>query len=358
VRDSSQDGEVAAHASLRDVAERAGVSFQTVSKVLNGAGRVAPKTRQRILDTADELGYRPNSLARGLAMRRTHTIGFIASGLASFVLDPLMHGAEREARARGYFTIVALAEGDEDQAELLVHQLIERRVDGIVSAALTLQQSRRYGDLLRRLTPSVCIFPVHGGGLPLIGEDPQLTGLLATRHLVGLGHRNIATIIGAVDRTGVNGRLRGYHEALGEVGVSPDATLVDVGHWTPWGGYDAMGRLLDRAPGITALFAHNDHMAIGAIRALHDRGLRVPDDCAVVGCDDIDVARYVIPALTTVRISFERSGETAVRLLVDRLEKLTPPPERVILPIELIVRSSCGFPAAARSALPRVGAPI
>jgi len=342
VSERSPDGDTASHVSLRDVAEHAGVSFQTVSKVLQGAGRAAPATRQRIFDAAAELGYRPNTLARGLATRRTRTIGFIASGLASFVLDPLMRGAEREARAQGYFTIIALAEGDEEQAERLIHELIERRVDGIISAALTLQQNRRYGELLRRLAPTVCIFPVHGGGLSLVGEDPPLIGLLATQHLVTLGHRRIATIVGVVDRPGVSGRFRGYQQALEEAGLAVDPELVDVGHWTPEGGYDAMHRLLDHAPGITAIFAHNDHMAIGAIRALHERGLRVPDDVAVVGCDDIDLARYVVPSLTTVRISFERSGETAVRLLLDRLGEPHREPERVIPPIELVVRASCG----------------
>ncbi|MEA2512357.1 MAG: hypothetical protein QOJ59_1844 [Thermomicrobiales bacterium] len=331
-----------AHVSLRDVAERSGVSFQTVSKVLNGEGRVAAATRQRILDVATELGYVPNSLARSLATRNSRTIGFIASGLASFVLTPLMKGAEREARARGYSMLFTLAEGDEEQAERLVHQLIERRVDGIVNAALTLQQSRSYGDLLRRLAPSVSIFPVQGGGVPVVGEDPGTTGLLATRHLLALGHRSIGTIAGDLDRPSSNGRLRGYQQALKEVGIEADPDLVDVGRWSADGGFEAMNRLLDRAPTITAVFVHNDHMAIGAMRALYERGMGVPKDCAIVGCDDIDLARHIVPSLTTVRISFERSGETAVRLLLDQIASREPAPERLILPVELVVRASSG----------------
>lgn len=333
------------HVSLRDVAERTSVSFQTVSKVLKGQGRVAPVTRQRILDVAAELGYVPNTLARGLATRRTGSIGFIASGLASFVLAPLMHGAEREARAHGYFTIFTLAEGDEEHGERLVRQLVERRVDGIVNAALTLQDAQRYGELLRRLTPSVSIFPVQGGGVPLVGEDPALMGLIATRHLLSLGHRCIGTIVGPSVRRATNDRLRGHQQALEEHGIGPDPRLVEAGYWTAEGGYEAMTRLLERVPTPTAVFAHNDYMAIGAIRALHDRGLGVPEDCAIVGCDDIALAPYTIPALTTVRISFENNGAAAVRLLLDRIAKREPAPERLVLPVELVVRASCGHPS-------------
>ncbi|MGH2534593.1 MAG: LacI family DNA-binding transcriptional regulator [Thermomicrobiales bacterium] len=336
------------HVSLRDVAEQSGVSFQTVSKVLRGTGSVAPATRQRILDAAAALGYVPNTLARGLATRSTRSIGFIASGLASFVLAPLLLGAEREAHAHGYFIVFALATGHEDEADRLVRQLVERRVDGIVNAALTLQHDQRYGELLRTLTPSVGIFPVRGGGIPLVGEDPALTGYIATRHLVNLGHRRIATILGDRDPRAPSGRLRGYRQALEEVGVEPDPNLAELGSWTGEGGYQAMQLLLDRAPDLTAVFSQNDHMAIGAISALHDRGLRVPEDVAIVGCDDIDLARYTIPPLTTVRISFENDGAAAVRLLLDRIANPETTPSRIVLPVELIKRSSCGHLATAK----------
>lgn len=339
------DSDSATHVSLRDIAEQAGVSFQTVSKVLKGTGRVAPETRQRVVEIASALGYVPNTLARGLATRQTRTIGFIASGLASFVLAPLMHGAEREARARGYFTLVTLAEGSGEHADRLLHQLIERRVDGIINAALTLQQDAGYAALLRRLAPTVSLFSIHGGGVPLVGPDQTTIGSLATRHLIDLGHRCIATIVGESDYpTAKRNRLRGWEQALAAVGAPADECLVDYGHWSAEGGYAAMNRLLDRVAGITAVFAHNDHMAIGAIKAVEDRGLRVPDDCAVVGCDDIDLARFLVPSLTTIRMSFEECGETAVRVLLDHLATADLLPARVVLPVELVVRASSGSP--------------
>lgn len=329
--------------SLRDVAAHAGVSFQTVSKVLKGEGRVAPATRQRIVDSAAALGYVPNTLARSLVTRNSHSLGFIASGLRSFVLTPLMQGAEREAQAHGYLTIFTLADGHERRAEELVRQLVERRVDGIVNASLTLTKDRGYADLLRTLTSSVTIFPVAGGSLPIVGEDGRWTGLLATRHLLRLGHTQIATLIGeATAPRESSGRLGGYREALAEAGITPDPSLLEPGDWTGEGGYAAMNRLLDRAPQLTAVFAHNDHMAIGAIRAVLDRGLRVPQDIAIIGVDDIDLAPYTVPPLTTVRISFENIGAAAVRLLLDRLADPNRIRDRIILPVELVVRQSCG----------------
>lgn len=341
-----------AHVSLRDVADHAGVSFQTVSKVLKGEGRVRADTRQRILATAEELGYVPNTLARSLATRHTKTIGLVTSGLASFVLAPLIHGAEEEARRRGYLTLVTLAEGGEDHAVRILNQFIERRVDGIINAGMTLQHDPKYAELLRKAVPVVSFYPIKGGGVPIVGPDPTAIGLLATRRLIELGHRRIASICDvstlAVAR---RGRLRGYEIALSEVGCALDPALIDHGEWTAEGGYAAMNRLLDRVPAITAVFAHNDHMAIGAIKALEDRGLRCPEDCALVGVDDIDLARYGNPTLTSVRISFEQCGEVAVQLLVDQLASGQAPPDQVTLPVELVVRRSCGDPIHPRAAV-------
>jgi LacI family transcriptional regulator len=332
-----------AHISLRDVAEQAGVSFQTVSKVLKGGGRVAPETRQRILDAAAALGYVPNTLARSLATRRTWTIAFITSGLASFVLSPLMHGAERAARDSGYLTLVALAEGSGEHADRLLHQLVERRVDGIVNAAFTLQQHEHYADMLRTMAPTVTLFPIRGGGVPIVGADQTEIGLLATRHLTALGHREIVSIVGETEYVAARrNRLRGWEIALNEIGAPADEQRVEYGRWSAEGGYEAMHRLLDRCPTLTAVFAHNDHMAIGAIKALEERGRRVPDDVAVVGCDDIDLAPYLRPALTTIRMSFEECGAAAMRLLLDHLSTNAPMTDRVVLPVELVQRASCG----------------
>ncbi len=166
------------HISLRDVAERTGVSFQTASKVLKGEGRVSLATRQHILEKAAELVNVAYTLARSLATSETRSIGFIASGLASFVLAPLMHGAEEEARARGYVTVFTLVGGDEKQPERLVHQLIERRVDGVVNAALTFQHNWGYSEVLRRLSPFVSISPVQLGQRGVVQRPAEVEEML------------------------------------------------------------------------------------------------------------------------------------------------------------------------------------
>lgn len=340
MHDRSRSGRAAKRVSLREVGERAGVSFQTVGKVLRGKGSVAPATRIRVLEAAEELGYVPNSLARGLASNETHSIGFIASGLASFVLAPLLLGAEREARKHGYFVLFNFIDEQTNDGVRTLNQLIERRVDGVVSAALTLQHDAGYGTLLRDAVPSVTNHPIHGGGIPIVGEDSEQPGYLGTKHLVDSGHRQIATIAGDWKGVNVSGRLAGYARALQEVDVSFDRELVDVGHWSVEGGHLAMRRLLDRGCGFSAVITQNDHMAMGAMRALSERGLRIPDDISVVGCDDVDFARFTNPPLTTVRISFESTGVAAVRLLVDRLQGQEGIPERTLLPCSLVVRES------------------
>ncbi len=336
------------HVSLRDIAREAGVSFQTASKALKGTGRVAPETRIRVQNAADRLGYVPNTVARSLVTSNTHSLGFVASGMASYVLTPLMLGVEREATANGYFAMTTLAHPGGNHAERLVRQLAERRVEGIVSAALAHQTDTTYADALRAMTTAVTVFSVAGGGIPAVGIDEHHTGLIATRHLLRLGHRTVAQIVGEVQTSPLTGRYSGYRDALREVGVDHDPDLTDCGVWTAEGGYRAAGRLLDRSHGLTAIFAHNDYMAIGAIRAVHDRGLRVPEDISIIGCDDIDLAGFVSPALTTVQIPFEALGATAVRVLLDQAEPgrqegsdhLSPVPD--LLRGELIVRRTTG----------------
>jgi LacI family transcriptional regulator len=331
-----------AHVSLRDIAEHAGVSFQTVGKALNGEGRIAPETRQRILEAAAELGYVPNTVARSLKTRSTRSIGFVASGLASYVLTPLMRGVEREATAQGYFSIFTLAESDGSHIDQLVRQLLERRVDGVVSAAIAHQSYAPLIDLLRTAVPSVSAVSHLGDGIPFVGEDHHQTGRLTAEHLTALGHWEIAAITGDPEWRPIGGRLRSFAAALGVTDTDWPDRLVASGLWTAAGGYGAMNKLLDRAPEITAVFALNDHMAIGAMHALRQRGLRIPEDISIVGCDDIELARFTDPPLTTIRISFEDIGATAVRLLLSRIGGEVEVPPGLDLPVELIVRGSTG----------------
>jgi LacI family transcriptional regulator len=317
--------------------------------VLNGKGSVSAQTRERILDAAKTLGYVPNALARSLVTRSTCTIGIVASDLSDAELARFVVGAEREARRQGHGVLIGSIDRDGADAERYLRMLLERRVDGILTAAPQMEWNTRIGGLLRGLVPAVSIHRIPGGGIPLVGSDHVETALLATRHLLGLGHRRVATIAGARDRQVTSMRLEGYERALEEADVPYDPALVESGNWNADEAYTATLRLLDRAPDITAVYAQNDLMALGVMSALHGQGLSVPDDVAVVGCDDIPMAKHAIPPLTTVHVPFYETGEAAVRLLLDIIAGRTDRPKRVLLPVHLVCRGSCGAQAGATS---------
>lgn len=329
-------------ASLRDVASESGVSFQTAGKVLNGKGSVSEATRERILRAARELDYVPNAVARGLVTRKTFTIGIVAGDLADAELARFVVGAEREARRRGHAVLIGNVDGGGTDAERYLQMLLERRVDGILTAAPQMERDGRAGELLRGPTPAVSIHRVPGRGVSLVGSDHRQTGLLATGHLLDLGHRRVATVTGSGDRQVTAHRLEGYEKALADAGIPFDPALVESGGWEADGAYEATLRLLDRAPDATAFFVQNDVMAMGVLSALREKGLAVPGDVAVVGCDDIPLAAHAAPPLTTVHVPFYETGRTAVRLLLDTMAGKVEEPERVLLPVQLVVRESCG----------------
>jgi LacI family transcriptional regulator len=331
-----------ASVSIKTVAARAGVSFQTASKVLNGKGSVSEQTRQRILEAASVLGYVPNAVARGLVTRSTRTVGVVASDLADYVLAQFVVGAEREARDQGHSVIIGSVSNDGSDGERYVRTLVERRVEGILLAAPELERQPQIAEILGDNLPVVSIHAVPGARVTLVGSNHVETGLLATRHLLGHGHRRIGMIAGPDSRRVVHSRLRGYEQALREAGLEPAPHLIEEGDWQVEGGYEATRRLLARSPDLTALFVQNDTMAIGALSALHEVGHAAPEGCAVVSCDDIPTARHTIPPLTTVRIPVYETGATAMRLLLERIAAPTSEPKRVLLPVELVTRRSCG----------------
>ena len=331
------------YVSIKEVAARAGVSFQTASKVLNGGDvRVSSDTEERILAAAAELGYRPNTIARSLVQRATATIGLVASDATDVAIAQASVAAEQAARKNGHSVLVGhLAAGGADGADI-VRTLIERRVDGIIAAAPEVEEDTEVAELLRRYVPSVSLQAVPGGGVPLVGSNHRETGRLAATHLLGLGHTGIGTVTGTFRRRVTRSRLHGYEDALRDAGLEPSEDLVAEGDWTPQGGATATRLLLERSPGLTAIFVHSDVMAIGVLSALWQAGRRVPADVAVVSCDDIPFAEFLTPPLSTVRIPLAETGRQAVELLLRSIAG-EPVPERTpLLPVELIVRDSCG----------------
>jgi LacI family transcriptional regulator, galactose operon repressor len=331
------------YVSIKEVAARAGVSFQTASKVLNGGPvRVSPETAARIMEVAKELGYQPNTIARSLVQRYTSTLGMVAPDATDVAISQISVAAEQAARRQGHAMLVGhLSPGGEDGADI-VRTLIERRVDGVIAAAPQVEDDPEVAELLRAYVPAVSLHSVPGGGVPVVGSNHRETGRLATEHLLSLGHRTIGTITGPFRRRVVRSRLHGYEDALRQAGIEPEEDLVVEADWTPGRAAAATRLLLQRQPRITAIFVHNDTMAVGVLGALAATGYRVPQDVAVVGCDDVPLAQYLVPPLTTVHVPLAETGEQAVDLLLRRIRGDPPQQQPLRLPVSLVVRASCG----------------
>jgi LacI family transcriptional regulator len=331
------------YVSIKEVAARAGVSFQTASKVLNGGNvRVSAETAARIVAVAESLGYRPNTVARSLVQQSTATIGLIAGDITDGALAGFALAAERTARRHGHAVLIGNLSSSGDDGAAVARMLIDRRVDGLIAAAPQLEGDTEVADLLRRYVPAVSLSHVPGGGVPLVGSNHREGAQVATRHLIRLGHTAIATVTGPFRRHVVRSRLHGYEDALREAGIEPGEDLAVEADWTPGTAAAATRLLLQRDPALSAIFVHSDTMAIGVLSALAAAGRRVPADVAVVSCDDMPFAEYLVPALSSLRVPFAATGQQAVELLLRSIAGETPPPAPVLLPVELIVRDSCG----------------
>ena len=330
----------ARHVSVKDVAARSGVSFQTTSKVLNGGGSVADATRARILKAASDLGYVPNLQARSLVMQRTRTIGLIAGDFRDPGLSRCLAGAEQEARRQGYAVLISSIEPEGSGTEYALPAMMERRVDGVLLAAPHMEDDRAVSHVLDRTLPAVSLHRIAGSDVTTVGPDDEQAGYIATRHLLELGHSTIGVITGIRGARQTQSRLRGYRHALDESSIEPANELVAEGGGEVAGGLEAMPRLLARRPEVTAVVCHHDLAAIGALLALRNAGRRVPGDCSVVGCDDLDAAAYTSPPLTSVHIPFYETGAEAMRLLLKMVAEGSARTPSVLLPVQLIARGS------------------
>jgi len=318
---------------MADVAARAGVSGQTVSRVANGSPRVDPSTRARVEAAMAELGYRPHRAARALRTGRSQTIGLIVSTLATVGNSRMLEGLAEAAAARGYaLTVVTI--GRES-----VHRAFERLQDQDVDGVVVLNEASR---ALEDVVPPT--------GLRLVGVDtapsPGITALetdhfggarAATEYLLELGHRTVHHVGGPAESYAAQARVDGWRAALREAGA-PEPPLVR-GAWTAASGHSAAAAFAhDRET--TAVFCANDQMALGVLRAITEAGRRVPEDVSVIGFDDVEDAADYQPPLTTVRQYFDVLGERAVAVIADAIERSVPMPARIVVPAILAVRAS------------------
>ena len=324
-------------AVMIDVARRAGVSHMTVSRVINEPGRVRASTRERVQNAIEELGYRPNTAARSLVTRRSQIIGVVALNLTLFGPASILRGIEEAAREEGFFvSIASVPRLTADALRAAVHRLLNQAVDGIVIIA----PFRAASQTLDAVVGPVPVVAVEGFDLdgPLnVAVDQRLGGRLAVEHLLSLGHRTVHHISGPLDWTESEGRVEGWRSALRAARRRVPA--VAGGDWSARSGYESMHALLRRGP-VTAVFAANDHMALGALHALNEAGLRVPSDVSVVGFDDVPECSHYLPPLTTVRQDFAGMGGQAMRLLAQQIAGAPLDQRAVILDPSLVVRSS------------------
>ncbi|WP_232806761.1 LacI family DNA-binding transcriptional regulator [Geodermatophilus chilensis] len=305
---------------MSDVAARAGVSHQTVSRVINGHRNVAPHTRERVERAIRELGYRPNSAARALVTGSTRTLGFVTVNINQYGPGQTLVGLERAARAAGYsLSVTVLDEATAEAMRDAVDRFMAQSVDAVLALAT-------YDDAVEALhqvhTPLPLVTVQSGGALeaPAVGVDQVAGARLATRHLLDLGHRTVHHVTGPADSKEARDRDEGWRAELTAAGAPVPVCLH--GDWTPPSGYEAGRRLAARkraGEDITAVFVANDQMALGLLAALHEEGLEAPWDVSVVGFDDLPEAPYLTPPLTTVRQDFAELGRRAVELVLARL---------------------------------------
>lgn len=324
---------------MTEVARAAGVSQKTVSRVVNGEPHVSPEVRDRVLRAVQELGYRPNNAARALLLGRYRRIGVVSLGSALYGPATLLLALERAMHREGYsFALAGTLEGQ--PVQVAVEALLEQGVDGIV-----LSEPIDDGTPLR-LSADVPVVSlgegveVGHGNSAVVGADGVSAARTATEHLLSLGHRTVWHIPGPHDWWAARDRVRGWREALAAAGA-PEPPLPVEGDWSPASGY-AAGRQLARLSDVTAVFAANDDMALGALRAFAEAGRSVPGDVSVVGFDDIPAAAHLLPPLTTVRQDFTAVADRAVDVLIAMIEGRPAPAEPDSPATELTVRASSG----------------
>lgn len=327
-------------ATIREVAESAGVSYATVSHVINNTRLVSPETRERVLAAMDALNYRPNALARSLRQGKTNTLGLVLPDSANPFFAEIGRSIEDEAFKKGYSVFLCNTELDTQRELFYVDVLSKKQVDGIIFVAAG-DQADSLEFLVGRNMPVVMVDrSVPNVEVDAVFTDNQLGGYLAARHLLELGHKRIACISGPSSITPSAERMIGYRKALEEAGLPYDETLILRGDYHAQSGMEVTHAILKMNPRPTAIFALNDLMALGALQAAAEANCAVPEDLAVVGYDDLEIARFTNPPLTTIAQPKKEIGVKAIDLLVDRISRKDRSPSRLVLPPELIVRRS------------------
>src|ERR1019366_1642318 len=325
--------------SLFDVAIHSGVSHQTVSRVVNNHPNVSEKTRQKVLLAIEDLGYRPNHAARMLVTGKTSTIGVLSHDTTLFGPASVLHSVQFVGRELGYaVSLISLKSIYPEQVIAGIQELADLGAEGVIIIAPQAAEYKMLNQTSRQL-PAVIIEGGDVAAIPSVEVDQYLGAKIAVEHLIQLGHKNIEHISGPKDWFSAQRRLEGWKAALAEAHLKP-ATVIE-GDWSPRSGYLATKEIL-KDPSITSIFSANDDMALGALKAINEAGLTIPEKFSLVGFDDAPVSAYLTPSLTTIHQDFDEVGKQALTLLLKLVsgEKLNK--RRVTVAPKLIIRASTG----------------
>jgi LacI family transcriptional regulator len=328
--------------TIRDVAREAGVSVATVSRVLNDSGPVRAETRRRIDEVAHRLQFTPNPTARSLSMRCTHTIGVLLPDLYGEFFSEVIRGIDQTVQQNGYHVLISSSHNSPREVERALSAM-RGRLDGLILMVPDLELETVEPYLPRRIPVVLLNADLKQTAYNSLNIDNVGGARAITMHLLERGHRSIGMIQGPELNRDARDRARGFAEAMHARGLAGDSALLMRGDFTEASGHRATRTLLDSGRAVTAIFAANDSMAVGALSALREAGRHVPDEVAVVGFDDIPIAQYLNPPLTTVRVSIARLGARAAERMFECVRATNPPdPKQEVLPAELVIRRSCG----------------
>jgi DNA-binding LacI/PurR family transcriptional regulator len=326
--------------TLNDVANDSGVSYQTVSRVINDSPHVASQTRAQVLASIQKLGYRPNSAARRLVTGKSNTVGIISYETHQYGPAQMLLSMERALRQNHYgFVLASVDELKLNDIEQALNELERHAVDGIILITPLVSLEGKEVKMLVKHKPCLMIDAAYNDILPSVLIDQTDGSRQAIEHLLSLGHTRIAEISGPLSWRDALVRHQTWSSFIQAKGLE---RLSLEGNWTAQSGHVSAGKLLDKHVPFTALIVGNDQMALGAMRALQEAGLRVPEDVSVIGFDDVPEAAYFSPPLTTIRQDFERLGEQSIRLMLELIEDPEMSPKHYLLKPELVVRSSTG----------------
>lgn len=330
-------------ANISDVAREAGVSKASVSRVINDCSVVSEDIRSRVLRAMRDLRYQPNAQARSLTLKRSNLIGVIVPEIRRPFYGEIVDGIEDTLTGAGYYLALCATHNRPGHEVSIARMLRESRVDGLLVVTPREFNPGVWETLLAESLPIAMIDGSVSGRFSSVVVDNYEGGLLATKHLIGLGHRRIALIAG-LDTPECRERLRGYREALQEAGLTADPDLIVHGDYLEASGAKAAERLIQLKERPTAIFATSDLMAIGALQALRHYGLNVPGDVSLIGFDDIEPVRWLSPALTTVKQPLRPMGEVGARKILKVISGEETEVAKIMLHCELAVRESCAPP--------------